>query len=257
MIGCLILMALSAADLYHQGTALFEKGRYSEAAQRLEEAYRLAPRDARIAKALGVSYAATGDYERANGPFESACSIDPRLEDACYYYGRNLYALNRFEPALEALSKALRSSRQPWLVHLGIAQASDGLGKSDRARPEFRKAVSLFEELPSESRGRPDFDPRLHYAVFLYRQAQLAEALEMARRVTASWPSYGRGHFELGRILHQQGKLDESAVALEKAAATGFGAPAHLLLGSIYRRLGRDADAQRHLNAAKSSPLVP
>jgi Flp pilus assembly protein TadD len=63
----LAAFALSAVELYEQGTALFQSGKLAEAAQRFEEASRLAPKDARIWKALGVSYAATADYERASG----------------------------------------------------------------------------------------------------------------------------------------------------------------------------------------------
>lgn len=250
----LLMAALSAAELYRQGAALFEKGAFTEAAQRFEEAQRLNPKDANTAKALGVSYAAAGEYERADEPFSRACAINPSLEDACYYYGRNLYALNRFEPAIAALRKAMPSSRQKWRVHLGIAQAFEGLAQPTQAEPEFRTAVTFFEALPDKERGRPDFDPRVHYATFLYRQGRLPEALQSAHRVIASWPEYGRGHFEAGRILHQQGKLKEASDALEKAVKTGAGAPAHLLLGSVYLRLGRAAEAERHLTAGAESP---
>jgi Flp pilus assembly protein TadD len=75
---------VSAAELYRQGSTLFQSGRFSEPAARFEQARRLAPDDARILKALGTSYAASSDYQRANEPFDRACAIDPRLEDACY-----------------------------------------------------------------------------------------------------------------------------------------------------------------------------
>ena len=241
-------MALTASELYQQGSALFQKGQLTDAAVRFEQASQLAPNDARIAKALGVSHAALGDYQRANDPLERACTLDANLPDACYFYGRNLYALNRFEPALTVLKKALRSDARPWRVHLAIAQALEGLGRGDGAEADYRKAVSLFESLPPNERGRPDFDPRVHYATYLYRQARLPDALRVAEQVTAAWPDYGRGHFEVGRILHQQGKLQEAAAALEKAVTGGHGAPAHLLLARVYLRLDQPDRAQYHLN---------
>jgi tetratricopeptide (TPR) repeat protein len=249
----LVAFALSAAELYQQGTVLFQTGKIPEAAQSFQEASRLAPKDARIWKALGVCYAAQADYERANEPFKQACTLDPSLDDACYFFGRNLYALNRFEPALPALNKALRASRQPWRVHLGIAQANEGLANPRDAEPAFRKAVSLFEALPSNARGRPDFDPRVHYATFLYRQGRLDEALRAAEEAATTWPEYGRAHYEVGRILYQQGKLEPAAASLEKAVKHGGGAAAHLLLGQVYLRLGRTGDAERHLNEGAKS----
>jgi Flp pilus assembly protein TadD len=241
-------MTLTAAELYHQGSALFQQGHIADAAARFEQARQLAPNDARIAKALGVSHAALGDYQRANEPFERACTLDANLADACYFYGRNLYALNRFGPALKVLKKAVLSDTKPWRVHLAIAQALEGLGRGEDAEADYRKAVSLFEALPPNERGRPDFDPRVHYTTYLYRQARLSDALSLAEQVTAAWPDYGRGHFEAGRILHQQGKLEQAAAALEKAVKGGHGAPAHLLLARVYLRLGQPDRAQQHLN---------
>jgi Flp pilus assembly protein TadD len=249
--------AVSAAELYQQGTALFENARFAEAARLFEQARQLSPKDPRLAKALGVSYAAMADYERANEPLGQACAIDASLEDACYFYGRNLYALNRFEPALAALKKGLRGSRSVWRVHLGLAQAHEGLGQPDQAEPEFRKAIAMFEELDRNQRGRPDFDPRVHFATFLYRQARLAEALQSAEKVMAEAPQYGRGYYEAGRVLHQQGKLQEAASVLEKAVVLGAGAAAHLVLGQVYRRLGKDAEAERHLKAGASAVAAP
>jgi Flp pilus assembly protein TadD len=254
----LAAFALSAVELYEQGTALFQSGKLAEAAQRFEEASRLAPKNARIWKALGVSYAATADYERANGPLHQACNLDPSLDDACYYYGRNLYAMNRFEPALAALNRSLRATRYPWRVHLALGQAYEGLANPRQAEPAFRKAISLFEGLSANMRGRPEFDPRVHYALFLYRQARLDEALKVAQQASNDWPDYGKAHFELGRILYQQGKLEAAAGSLEKAVRYGAGAPAHLLLGQIYRRLGRTKEAESHITAgAASSEQAP
>jgi Flp pilus assembly protein TadD len=247
MIASLVLAFASAAELFEQGTVLFQSGRPAEAAARFEEAAKIAPKDARIWRALGAAYAAQENYERANEPFEKACTLAPDLEDACYYYGRSLYALNQFEPALTTLRKALRRDRRPFRVHLGIAQAAEALGRSEEAESEFRKSLNLFGALPASERGRPDFSPDLHYAVFLFRQGRLDEAMKMIRSVTETWPAYGRGHFEAGRILHHQGKLEEAAAELEKAVAGGHGAAAHLLLGRIYLRLGRTSEGQRHL----------
>jgi Flp pilus assembly protein TadD len=161
--------ALTALELFQQGTTLFSKGQLAEAAQKFEQARALAPNNAKIWKALGVSYAAMSDYERANHPLSQACDLDPMLEDACYFYGRNLYALNRFEPAVAAMVKAQRATRYPWRVQLGLAQTYEGLADVRQAEPAFRKSISLFEALPAGKRGLPDFDPRVHYALFLYR----------------------------------------------------------------------------------------
>ena len=82
-----ILLALAlglfaSPDLYEQGSALFRSGRFAEAAAVFEKAVNASPKDARLWKAVGASYAAMADYERANEPFSRACSLDPSLEVA-------------------------------------------------------------------------------------------------------------------------------------------------------------------------------
>ena len=247
----LALMLASADDLYRQGIDAFQAGRHDAAIVALTEASKAAPRNAQTWKALGVVHASRSDYEHADQPFERACSLAPDLTDACYYYGRNLYAMNRFEPALAALRKALPKDGRPWRVHLGIAQALEALGRDAEAAKEFDAAVGGWTGSPRDARGTADFDPRMHQAVFLFRQGRAAEALAPARAAVAEFPSAARPRFELGRVLYQLGELENAAAELEKAVAYGYGSPAHLLLGKTYLRLGRAADAEKHLAAGR------
>ena len=247
----LALMLASAEELYRHGVEAFQSGRHDEAVTALTEAARAAPRNAQTWKVLGVVHASRSDYERADQPFERACSLAPDLVDACYYYGRNLYAMNRFEPALAALRKALPKDGRPWRVHLGIAQALEALGRNAEAAKEFDAAVRGWTDSPRDARGTADFDPRMHQAVFLFRQGRAADALGPARAAVADFPSAGRPRFELGRVLYQLGDLQAAAVELEKAVAYGHGSPAHLLLAKAYLRLGRAADAEKHLAAGR------
>ena len=247
----LALLLASADEWYRKGVEAFQAGQHDAAVAALSEAARLAPRNAQAWKVLGVVHASREDYERADQPFERACSLAPELVDACYYYGRNLYALNRFNPALEALRKALPRDGRPWRVRLGLAQALEALGRDAEAAKEFNAAVRAWGESPREGRASADFDPRLHLAVFLFRQGRAEEALGPARASVQDFPSAGRPRFELGRVLYQIGQLNAAAVELEKAVSFGYGAAAHLLLGKVYLRLGRPAEAQKHLAAGR------
>jgi tetratricopeptide (TPR) repeat protein len=242
-----LLLFASAEELYKRGVDLFQNGKADAAAASLTEAARLAPGNAQIWKVLGVVYASSADYERAREPFEKACSLAPRLEDACYFHGRNLYALNRFVPALEALEKALARDRNAPKIHLGVAQTHEALGNAEQAERAFRTAIRESEKLPANARGNPEFDPRVHYALFLFRQGKQAEALPFAQAAVASAPESARARYELGRILYHLDKLGEAEAELKKAVELGFGPPAELMLGKALVRLGREAEAQRYL----------
>lgn len=253
MAAVLLLMLASADELYRRGVEAFQSGRHDAAIESLAQAAKLAPKNAQIWKVLGVVHASREDYERAAEPFERACKLAPNLVDACYFEGRNLYALNRFEPALASLRKALPTDRRPWRVHLGIAQALEALGRAGESEPQFLAAVRLYESAPETQRGSADFDPRLHYAVFLFRQGRIQEALKPAHAATATHPNSGRARFELGRLLYQEGDLRESASELEKAVSLGFGQAARLMLGKVYLRLGRTEDARKQLDRARDN----
>ena len=249
-----ILLLASAAEWYRKGVEAFQAGQHDAAVEALTEAVKAAPKDAQSWKVLGVVHAARGEYDRADQPFERACTLAPDLVDACYYYGRNLYALNRFEPALTALRKALRRDARTWRVRLGIAQALEALGRDSEAAKEFAAAITAWNKSPRDGRGSADFDPRMHQAVFLFRQGKPEQALAPARAAVEEFPASGRPRFELGRVLYQLGQLEAAVGELEKAVAFGYGAPAHLLLGKAYLRLGRTADAEKHLAAGQAQP---
>lgn len=238
MLAAGLLMLLATADkLYQQGVDLFQRGEHDRAIAALESAAKLRPKDAQTWKALGVVHAAREDYEGARKPFESACALEPKLEDACYFHGRNLYALNLFQPAVEVLKKSLAQDSKPWRVRLGIAQAEEALGRASDAEADFRSAINEYSKAVASLRGRPEFDPRLHYAVFLFRQGRTEAALSPARASVSDYPRSGRAHFEVGRILYQLGNLAEAHASLVRAVELNAGEPAVLLLRKLETRL--------------------
>lgn len=242
------LLFASPEELYRQGVAFFRDGQREQAVAALSEAARSAPRSAQIWKMLGVVYASASDYERAAEPFEKACSLAPALEDACYFHGRNLYALNRFGPAAEALEKAVSHGKAP-KAYLALAQTQEALGDAEAAEHSFRQAIRLYEKLSAPLRGLPEFDPRVHYALFLFRQGRPGDALGPAQQAVRDAPESAKARYELGRILYHLNRLTEAEAELRKSVQLGFGAPAALMLGKTLLRLGREAEAQPWLQA--------
>lgn len=235
-VALVLFFAGNAEELYRRGVEAFQGGQRDEAVRALTEASKLAPRNAQIWKVLGVVYASAEDFERAAAPFERACSLDSKLVDACYYHGRNLYALNRFNRSLEALRKALPNDRSPWRVHLGIAQALEALGQAEEAEREFQTAIRRMED------PHPDFDPRLHYAVFLFRQGRTREAAVPAKAAVQAHPGSARAHFEMGRIQYHLGELPGAVEHLQQAAKLGY-APAQPLLAKARARFSAGSAA--------------
>jgi Flp pilus assembly protein TadD len=198
-------------------------------------------------KWLGVVYASQSRHDAAEQPFREACRLAPEDTDACYYLGRNLFAQNRFEPALPVLMQTLQTGAKKGRTLLALAQSLEALDRREEAERRFHEAIDASRtERPS-----PQDEPALHYGVFLIRQGRTEKAAQVLRNVVKRVPS-ARAHFELGRAWYQSGQLSAAIGELKQAVKLdpNYGA-AHLLLGKAYARSGRSADAERHTETGR------
>lgn len=227
---------------YRIGTAHFRNGQFNEALRQFGEATRLAPSHAGAWKGLGRAQAAIGNFGQAEGPLRKSCELEPADEESCLYHGVVLYALNRFEDAIDAYRKALKATRRTGPVHVGLGRALEALGRNGDAEHELRAAIKEGDGSLS-----PDFNPRIELGAFLFRQGRLEEALPTLQAAVQARPDSARAHFELARALVQFTRLAAAAEQLVEALKLDPNlGPAHLLLGKVYFRLGRPAEAQRH-----------
>lgn len=234
----LALVLFAQSEEYRRGVAAFEQGRQDEAIALLTQATAQAPRDAQAWKVLGVVHAARGDYREAEAPFAKACELNPRLTDACYYQGRALYMLNRFEDALAPLERALRVDAVRGRAETAIAESLEALGRAAEAEKRFRAAIARRDEAAERARTA--------YARFLIRAGRTGDALLPLKEALTGNPDSAEALFQMGRALQQLDRIEEALPHLERAIALEPGrAPAHLLLARVYRRLGRTADAER------------
>jgi tetratricopeptide (TPR) repeat protein len=201
------------------------------------------PADAAKWKATGVERAARGDYAGAVEPFHRACLMDPKLPDACLYFGRTLYLLDRFEDALNVLRNALTNDPLNAQILRVEAMALEAAGKTAEAETSFREAIRLDKGSPGNE------DPAIDYGVFLYREGRTEAALEPLEAARRRHPDAARAQLELGCVLLALDRVAEAAAHLERATALDpRGARGHLLLGKAYQRLGKSELARKELD---------
>ena len=235
---------VAQSDSYQRGVALIQRGQPSEAIPYLQRATQEQPQGARCWNALGVAYAAQAMYDLAEPAFHQACKLDPKLEDACYYEGRALYALDRFEASIDVLRRAAVLTPGSWKIELGIAQALEGLGKAPAAERAFERSRSMARNV--------DAQPQVALGLFLVRQGRQREAIPLLRQTLRQFPGDPGAQIQLGRALLETGKFAEAVPVLEGALQVQpASAQVHLLLAKAYVRLGRSADAQPHFEAAR------
>jgi Flp pilus assembly protein TadD len=243
----LLALLLIAADdpdtLYKKGLGLFSTGHAEEAIASFKKALEIRPNDAATWKALGVVYASKNDYARAEEPFHRACLLNPKLPDACLYFGRALYLLDRFEPAVNVLRTALENDPQNPQIYRIEAMALEALGKAADAETAFQQAIKLDRNSP------PNEDPAIDYGVFLYRAGRSEAAIEPLQAAVRRHPDAARAQLELGCALLALDRVDQAAAHLERATALDpANARGHLLLGKAYQRLGKPDLARKELD---------
>jgi tetratricopeptide (TPR) repeat protein len=231
-----------ADELFRQGGRFFTERNLDAAITAFQGSVALRPGYAPAWKALGVAYASRGEFESAETPFRNACERQPSLPDACLYYGRTLYLLNRFQPALDVLRRTLEKDRESGEAYRLLALSHEALGQTAEAGDAFRQAVRL-------NRGSaPDEDPGIDYAVFLFRQGRAEDAIDPLESVLKRHPDAARAHLELGCIQLSLDHLADAAAHLERSLALDpRAARAHLLLGKVYLRQGKPQAADEHL----------
>ncbi|MBI4903665.1 MAG: VCBS repeat-containing protein [Acidobacteria bacterium] len=123
-----------------QGQTAFQNRDWAAAERHFLATVRAQPSNAAAHKWLGMTYAVQEKFVLSEEPFRRACGLSPKEPDACYYWGRTLYMISRFEDALQAFQKDVRPFRGKTL--LGTALAEDALGRDAAAEKLYLKAIA-------------------------------------------------------------------------------------------------------------------
>jgi Flp pilus assembly protein TadD len=154
-----------------------------------------------------------------------------------------LFALASYHVTESPLSRlALRNLRESApddprvLLAEGLAYRKEG--NDEQATIAFRKAAD---------RGVPD--AHLLLGILLREAGDYAGAEKEYRAAEKANPDNGQVLLEMARVLTNDGDLDGALAKLKRAAEVMPSAPAvHYQLGTLYRRMGKVDEAERHLN---------
>lgn len=133
-----------------------------------------------------------------------------------YLRGIDLYSLNQFGPAVEALEKSttIAPNYAPAWAHLGRAyttHASLAFGGRDdyiKAQSAYEKAIALDPALA---------EPKIYMANLLTDTGRVEQAVPLLRSVLQDHPNNAEAHWELGYAYRFAGMLKESVEECEKA----------------------------------------
>jgi hypothetical protein len=133
--------ALFTEDMRRQEEALTSP-RMRELAQRIA----VDPRDAAAINALGILLAQRGYLGRAAVHFERVIELLPEFAGGYGNLGNILYEQGKYQEAVRRYEEALARGERPE-VHVELALTWCEIGKFDRAREHYRRAMQIDQSL--------------------------------------------------------------------------------------------------------------
>jgi arylsulfatase A-like enzyme/Flp pilus assembly protein TadD len=187
-----------------------------------------------------------GRYNEAIPMLQHVLADSPAITAAQLQLGIALARTKRYPEAIPALKKAIEQVPD-------ALQAKYELGLALYETGAWTDSVPYFEDV---AKKRPKWvDAQYSLASVYARTKRVPEAVELLNKVLEMSPDHFRANLLLGRIVYLQGDPAAAVSRLEKAVQVApKSGEAHSFLADAYTQLGRDADATRERDRAKSLP---
>jgi tetratricopeptide (TPR) repeat protein len=156
-----------------------------------------------------------------------------------------------FAKAVPELERAVKLNPKLPSANAWLGKALIAVGDTDAAQEAFRRELEVNPN---------DFDSNLQMGILRKQDQQYNEALGYFQKAQAVRPNEPNSRFYIAGIEYGQGKFEEARRRLEEVIkdAPDF-VEAHVMLATVYYRLRRKADGDRHqaivnkLNAERQS----
>lgn len=226
---------------FYLGQALFQVGKFKEAADAFEQSVSSGGSRSRVASWQGLAYAKQRQWDKALQTFGAADEDGENLDGEFYLqWGRASFLMGDAAGAEQKFRRALEAGTADPRAPYGLAVCLVREGRRAEAVELLRGAVSAADE----------FAPAFHLLGRLLQEAgEAAEALPCLARAVALCPGDAEYSLSLGLALDDADD-PEGTSYLRRAAEAGVGGPEvvrRVALGH-FRRGEREA-ARRWLNA--------
>jgi tetratricopeptide (TPR) repeat protein len=206
------------------------------------------PRNAAALKLRGDVAYLLGKLPEAERLLLEAASVVPGNPDPQYALGRLYYHQSRFGDAVARFQKVLELDPASYRAYDNLGLSYEALNQGARALESYQKSLALVHQ------DHPEYDTvYANFADFLYRQADFERSFQFSAEAAKRNPRSARNFFLAGRALAKLERWDLASKWLNQAIALDPGhAAASYQLSQVYRRQGRDAEADRALAVFQS-----
>jgi tetratricopeptide (TPR) repeat protein len=185
----------------------------------------------------------------AEESLKRAAARAPEDAEIPYDLGRIYYQLGRHKEAAALLRRATELDPRAYKAWDNLGLATEALGDVTQAQQHYLKALSLVYK------DHPQYDVvYANFADLLLKLGNYQRAFDLAAEAAQRNPTDARNFFLTGKALVLLERNDVSVRWFEQAIALNADYPEpHYLLAQVYRKLGRDADADRALKSFQAA----
>jgi arylsulfatase A-like enzyme/Tfp pilus assembly protein PilF len=241
-----------AKDSEHQG-ALFslalaykDEGRLDEALVGFERARALDPRNGRVLFQLADLFMRRQEPDKAAAVIQDA--LARKVDEARFLLklGESHIEAKRYDEAERALLQALEKKPD-------LETARYNLGLAYEERGQIDKAIAAYEgELQQNPKA---FRAAFNLAKLLQKNGRLQEAVARYKTVAELQPEFGTGQLYLAKALLDAGDLSGAEEWAKKGLSSRpdpkLAPLGHYVLADVYNRVGKPAQADREIAAAR------
>ena len=172
------------------GGVHMDREQYEQALELLNQAARMAPKDADVIRNLGLAQNRKGDYVAALTSARRAILLNPKFADAHADMAAVCFNLQKFDDALEAAGRAVALRRVPSMLILQ-ARILRKLGRVD-------EAIVILRDILAQAPDHAEANAALG-SLYLGEKGDNRAAIECLRRAMASAPNDGAA---MGQLLY-------------------------------------------------------
>ncbi|HZL73514.1 MAG TPA: tetratricopeptide repeat protein, partial [Planctomycetota bacterium] len=193
---------------YAQGLILFAKGKYAEAAERLEEFLGLVPGDVDGWVWRGHALGHTPALDKSIESLTRGLTLRPRMSWALVLRGKAYCDSDHYDEAIRDYDRALALNPRSSATLMNRGNARYLKGEHNAALDDFNKAIELSPGFADAYNGRGNAKAG---------KGQYDEAILDFTKSAQLNPASSRPHFNLGNTYRRQERFDEAVAAYAKA----------------------------------------
>lgn len=231
------------AGLLAEAGALYARlGEFKLAQQTLQRVVAARPGDFGALRNLGRAAARAGDLARAREALEAALQLQPEDADVLFELGTAHAASGDSARAVFLLAKAQQRAPEEPRVALALARAAEDAGYFGDSALAYDRYLVLQPDDDAVKRDRA--------RVVANTAGRREEGIQALEEYIARQPNDPLGHFQLAQLVWNTDAEQSLAHLAEAVRLDPRLAPAHTARAWLLHRLGRDAEARKHLEAA-------